>query len=120
MHTAAEHVKCDRDIYRETIEKWGVDSQLWMAVEETAELQQSIAHYLRGRCDEDAVAEEIADVMLMAEEMAYVFGRERVIFWLEKKKEVVTKRLNEAEFRASKDVMKDMENEQDLHAEGSS
>lgn len=115
--TAAEHLGCDRDIYKETIEKWGVDSQLWMAMEEMGELMQKISHYIRARCDEDAVAEEIADVMLMAEEMAYVFGRERVIFWLEKKKEVVTRRLDEKEFRPSKDVMKDMKDEQDLHVE---
>ena len=68
MHTAGSHLECDRDIYKETIEKWGKASQFWMAVEEMGELQQAMSHYIRGRCDEDAVAEEIADVMLMAEE----------------------------------------------------
>ena len=111
MNTAAEHVRCERDIYGETIEKWGPASQLWMAMEEMGELLQKLSHFQRGRCDEDAVAEEIADVMLMAEEMAYLFGRERVIFWLEKKKDVVRKRLDEPVFRPSKEVMGDLENE---------
>ena len=53
----------------------------------------------------DAVAEEIADCFLMLEEMAFVFGREKVVAWIEKKKEVVEQRLDEKEFRPSKDIM---------------
>lgn len=37
----------------------------------------------------------------------------------EKKKEVVTRRLDETEFRPSKDVMKDMDDEQDLYVKRS-
>ena len=107
MLAAAEHVKCDRDIYKETVEKWGIHSQLLMATEELGELLVALAHYQRGRCDKDTVAEEIADVMLMAEEMAYLFGRERVIFWLEKKKEVIQRRLTEDSFRPAKEIMED-------------
>ena len=118
METAAEHVKCERDIYREAIEKWGAQSQIDMAVEEMGELLQKLIHYKRCRCDEVEVSEEIADVMLMAEEMAYLFGRKHVIYWLEIKKEIVTRRLEEEEevFRPSKEMIGE-NNDENLYVE---
>jgi len=107
MIIAAKHVDYHRDIYAETIVKWGVESQLWMAAEEMGELLQKLSHFIRGRCDEDAVAEEIADCFLMLEEMAFVFGRDKVITWIERKKEVVAQRLDEKEFRPAKEIMKE-------------
>lgn len=82
-----------RDIYKETIEKWGVLSQIGMANEEMGELIASLNQFLRGRVGPDKVAEEIADVILMMQEMAYVFGRDKVIKWYSKKKETVISRL---------------------------
>ncbi len=82
-----------RDIYKETIEKWGVMSQIGMANEEMGELITSLNQYFRNRVDEEAVAEEIADVILMMQEMAYIFGRDKVIKWYNIKKQRVVDRL---------------------------
>lgn len=42
--------------------------------EECAELILALKHYKRGKADKYAVCEEIADVMIMAEQMAMLFG----------------------------------------------
>jgi len=100
-----------RDIFKETIEKWGVESQIWMAMEEMGELMTALSHYFRGRIDKDEVAEEIADVMLMAEEMAYIFGRERVDHRLDLKKKIVTKCLDDTEFRPAHEIIAELQRE---------
>lgn len=105
--SAGKHLELDRDIYKETIDKWGEESQFWMAAEEMGELLQKLSHFQRGRCSEIDVAEEIADCFLMLEEMAYIFGREHVIKWIGIKKKVVTQRLDEETFRPAHDIIKE-------------
>jgi NTP pyrophosphatase (non-canonical NTP hydrolase) len=68
----------DREIYRRTLEKWGVEAQYDQAVEECAELIAVLKHYRRGKVDEDRVIEELADVWLMVGQLAFMFGEERV------------------------------------------
>lgn len=110
----------DRDIYKETLDKWGSESQIDLAIEEMAELMQKLIHFRRGRCDPFDVAEEIADVKLMVEEMAYLFGREHVDAWFDIKKKVVIQRLDdsESEMRASKDILQEfVDDQEDVDAE---
>jgi NTP pyrophosphatase (non-canonical NTP hydrolase) len=83
-----------RDIYEEAVEKWGVESQLWVAIEEMGELVTALSHFWRGRITDSDVAEEIADVMLVIEQMAYIFGREVVTKKLADKKERLASRLD--------------------------
>ena len=61
------------EIYREAIETWGTDMQIDMFIEEASELIQALVKYKRGKGDLNNIAEEIADVSIMLEQMAMVF-----------------------------------------------
>lgn len=63
-----------RTVYRRAIEKYGVDAQLWMVIEEMSELAKEICKHQRGkRCLAD-IADEIADVQIMLEQATMIFG----------------------------------------------
>lgn len=47
-----------------------------MAIEEMSELTQALAHAFRGR--DHNVIEEIADVMIMCEQLSVIFGKSEV------------------------------------------
>lgn len=53
---------------------WGADAQLAMMVEECAEFIQAVMHYRRGRVDAAYVAQEVADVRIMMDQAAWLFG----------------------------------------------
>ena len=65
-------------IYKAAIDKWGSDAQFDQLVEECAELIAAVKHYRRGRVTEQQLADELADVLLMAGQMVYLLGEERV------------------------------------------
>lgn len=67
-----------RSVYRAAFERWGVEAQLRMAVEECAELTAEICHYFRGRCTRRALAEEVADVEIMMEQLRALVGDDLV------------------------------------------
>lgn len=66
------------EIYRATLEKWGAEAQYDQAVEECAELIAVLKHFRRGRVGEAEVVSELADVLLMVGQLAYMFGEEKV------------------------------------------
>lgn len=66
------------NIYRASLEKWGVDGQYDQAVEECAELITVLKHFRRGKADADAVINELADVTLMVGQLTYMFGEAEV------------------------------------------
>jgi NTP pyrophosphatase (non-canonical NTP hydrolase) len=74
-----------RELYQATLQKWGVEAQYDQAVEECAELIATLKHLRRGRVDEEAVAEELADVYLMIGQLVYMIGEERVAAAVERK-----------------------------------
>lgn len=74
-----------RELYEETLRKWGVEAQYDQAVEECAELIATLKHLRRGRVDEEAVAEELADVFLMVGQLSYMLGEARVAAAVERK-----------------------------------
>lgn len=61
-------------IYEAALEKWGEQSQTMMAVEEMSELTKEICKLYRGKHDMDALAEEIADVTIMLEQLRLIYG----------------------------------------------
>lgn len=61
------------EIYREAIDTWGADMQIDMFIEEASELIQALIKYKRGKGDLNNIAEEIADVSIMLEQMAMMF-----------------------------------------------
>jgi len=62
------------ELYEQAIEKWGTRPQLRMAQEECAELISAINRLLRDRTDIYPVAEEVADVLIMAEQTRIIVG----------------------------------------------
>jgi len=58
-----------KNILKEAINKWGIDFQFTKLAEEAAELCVAAMHCLRARSPTkiDALAEEIADVMILIE-----------------------------------------------------
>jgi len=79
------------DIYRTAISKWGDAAQINMAYEECGELITALARYMRGRATAEEVLTEVADVSIMAEQMAVLFGKEK----FEEEKERKLQRLKE-------------------------
>ena len=62
------------EILNKAIEHYGKEHQLGVAQEELSELVTAISHYKRGR--EHNVAEEIADVEIMLEQLKLIFENE--------------------------------------------
>lgn len=70
----------ERKIFLAAINKYGSRAQITMVFEEMAELQDVLCKYLRGRdVNPRYIAEEIADVGIMLDQMAILFGVEDVV-----------------------------------------
>ena len=63
-----------KTVYQAALRKWGVDLQTMMAVEEMSELTKEICKIKRGKMDLDALADEIADVTIMLEQLREIYG----------------------------------------------
>ena len=63
-----------KKVYQAALWKWGVDLQTMMAVEEMSELTKEICKIKRGKMDLDALADEIADVTIMLEQLREIYG----------------------------------------------
>lgn len=63
------------ELLKQALEEWGLVAQSDMCIEECAELIVAVRHWQRGRpnCLEE-LAEELADVSLMLEQMRLSFG----------------------------------------------
>ncbi|SDX85740.1 nucleoside triphosphate pyrophosphohydrolase family protein [Tepidimicrobium xylanilyticum] len=66
----------EREVYKQALEKWGAEGQITMVFEEMAELQKELCKSLRGKENRIEIAEEIADVEIMLEQMKILFGIE--------------------------------------------
>lgn len=85
------------EVYSQALNKWGAESQTMMLFEEMAELQNAICKYFRKRNNIYDVATEIADVLIMAEQMSIIFGKELVDSEKKRKLERLKNRLGTAE-----------------------
>lgn len=64
-------------LYEQALAKWGTEAQIWMAVEESGEFLAALSQTTsRGR-EADLVG-EIADLSIMLEQLAIIFGKEKV------------------------------------------
>lgn len=67
---------------RAAVNKYGADSQVKKAIEELAELQVELCHYLCGRGELSHISEEMADVQIMIEQLSIIFGNDNfVVEW---------------------------------------
>jgi hypothetical protein len=76
----------DKELYEEAITLWGEDDQLDMAIEEMAELIEAICHYRRNRKEPEDVANEIADVEIMMEQMRILIDSDALVNEIKQKK----------------------------------
>lgn len=59
-------------LFKDLKTKYG-DKQLIVAIEECAELQKELSKALRGKADKQAIAEELADLCIMANQVKDYF-----------------------------------------------
>lgn len=69
----------EKEICTLAVDIFGPDSQINMAIEECAELIDSLCKFRRGRNEAIDVVTEIADVQIMCEQLAYMFGPKTVV-----------------------------------------
>ena len=69
------NIMLDRESYicKQAVEVFGKDTQLLMYFEEAGELAQAIFKDKRGFKDKANIAEEIADVEIMLEQLKYIY-----------------------------------------------
>lgn len=79
---------------KQAVETYGVQSQMIIAVEEMSELTKEISKNIRGQDNLDHMAEEIADVEIMLEQLKIAFDlHTKVDLWYGKKLKRLDERL---------------------------
>lgn len=68
----------EKEILQKAIVLYGRQAQIDVAIEECAELINAIQKHRRGRVGDKEVIDEIADVRIMTEQLALIFGEEEV------------------------------------------
>ncbi len=63
-----------RKVYRKAADKYGLDKQVVVAIEEMAELQKELCKCLRGEANVEYIIEEIADVEIMLEQLIMFYN----------------------------------------------
>lgn len=66
------------DINQRAIRTFGEDNQINIAIEELSELITALCHHRRKKANELQVCSEIADVMIMCEQLRLIFGSDDV------------------------------------------
>lgn len=63
----------ETEVLQRALDTYGSALQIAMVFEEMSELQKELCKYLRGKCSPASIAEEIADVEIMLEQMKMLF-----------------------------------------------
>lgn len=66
-------------VYIAAIERWGMDAQMWMVVEEMSELMKEICKARRGKDNKEDIADEIADVTIMLEQLRLMVDADEAV-----------------------------------------
>lgn len=83
-----------RTLCSRALRAWGAEMQSVVAAEELSELQKELCKSVRGEDNADAIAEEIADVQIMLEQMMLLHDcRDDVDEWRRRKLERLEQRL---------------------------
>ena len=84
----------EKEILEAALSAYGSEIQRVVAIEELSELQKDLCKSLRGQTDRQHIAEEIADVQIMLEQMMMLYEcHEDVAIWRSKKVERLYERL---------------------------
>jgi tRNA(Ile2) C34 agmatinyltransferase TiaS len=85
------------EVLQAAIEQYGEQAQMVVALEELAELQKEITKCLRGKGNPDHLAEEMADVQIVFDQLEIIAGnRGAVAAWQTKKVNRLAERIEEA------------------------
>lgn len=80
------------EICRSAVDWFGRDNQISQATEEMGELIAALNHIKRGKCTKDDVCSEIADVLIMCNQLAEIYGRQNVQMCIDDKLKRLRKR----------------------------
>lgn len=84
----------EKELYRLALSTYGPEAQTVMVFEEMSELQKELCKHARGDNNQDHIAEEIADVLIMLEQMMVLHNCEGLVFqYKQEKKNRLEKRL---------------------------
>lgn len=67
-------INLDKEVLVDAINTWGVYAQLIMAIEEMSELTKEITKWFRGKRNREEMAGEMADVIIMMEQLKLTFS----------------------------------------------
>ncbi len=68
------------DICKTAVETWGKTAQLLMLLEEMSELQKEVLKNMnRGQDNVREIAEETADVLIMLDQLVYIYGMQDLL-----------------------------------------
>lgn len=96
------------EVCSKAVDIYGTEAQVWMAIEEMAELSNAIAKHRRNRVNSQDVCEEIADVAIMMIQLAYIYGVEDVNDYLEQKIDRLERRLAKHVTNSETDVAREI------------
>ena len=68
----------ETELYKKAIERWGIESQVGMVIEECSELITTICHAQRDRATIIDIAQEVADVEIMCGQLREIIGNDIV------------------------------------------
>ena len=66
-------------VYETAMKKWGDGAQMLVAIEEMAELQKELCKEFRGDTSVQNIADEIADVTIMLEQLRLMFDCNEIV-----------------------------------------
>ncbi len=96
MATLVEKSRSDHDkIMSRALDQWGFEGQITKTFEECSELKNALRRYKRGEAKDKEVITEVADVMIMASQLAHYFGSQKVKDEINRKLSRVERRLGE-------------------------
>lgn len=85
-----------KNVYVLAIAKWGEKAQTVKAVEELSELTKELCKVFCNQADTDHIAEEIADVEIMIEQLKRIYADENAVaVWKAKKLRRLWERVND-------------------------
>lgn len=72
--------------YTNALISFGEENQIIVAIEELSECQKELCKFLRGIGNMDNLAEEMADAVIMLEQMRIIFGLDELVEnWMDRK-----------------------------------
>lgn len=69
----------EKEVFETAIKTWGIGDQIYMVFEEMSELQKELCKNYRGEANEDRIADEIADVEIMLDQLKIIFKNEGAV-----------------------------------------